>query len=96
MTPERFGNLTKHKIWRRIECEALEEFFVGVNNLLSLEELVFGECRALKMVPESFGKVTKRKIWRMIECEAVEEFPVAVSNLFLSEVLNFGGCRALK
>jgi hypothetical protein len=43
------------------ECEALEEFPVGVSNLVALEELHFGTCRALKRIPESFANLTKLK-----------------------------------
>ena len=78
------------------ECEALEEFHVGVSNLLALEELHFARRRALKMIPESLEKVTKLKVLRMFECEALEEFHVGVSNLLALVELDFARCRALK
>jgi Leucine-rich repeat (LRR) protein len=74
----------------------LEEFPVGVSNLVALEELHFGACRTLKAIPESFGNLTKLKMLRMYECEALEEFPVGVSNLVALEELHFGACRTLK
>lgn len=61
---------------RKIECEALKEFLVGVNNLLLLGDLDFVGCRTLKMRAERFGKLTKHKILLMIKCEALEEFCV--------------------
>ena len=72
------------------ECEALEEFPLGVSNLLALEELHFATCQALKTIPESFGTLTKLKILCMYECEALEEFPLGVGNLIVLEELNFG------
>ena len=56
------------------ECEALEEFPLGVGNLLALEELSFGACWALKTIPESFGNLTKLKMLGMFKCEALEKF----------------------
>jgi len=37
--PESFAKLTKLKELSMFECEALEEFPVGVSNLVALEEL---------------------------------------------------------
>jgi hypothetical protein len=42
-------------------CEALEEFPVGVSNLVALEDLNFATCGALKRIPESFANLTKLK-----------------------------------
>jgi hypothetical protein len=66
----------------------LEEFPVGVSNLVALEELHFATCRALRTIPESFAKLTKLNELSMFECEALEEFPVGVSNLVALEELN--------
>src|ERR1700738_955009 len=73
--------LDKLKMKGMLECEALEEFPVGVSNLEALEEPDFGTCRELKMIPESFGNFTKLKIVLMLECGGLEEFPVGVRNL---------------
>ena len=54
---------------------------MGVSNLLALEELNLGTCRALKMIPESIGNRTKLKMLRMFECQTLEELPVGLSNL---------------
>jgi hypothetical protein len=62
-------------------CEALEEFPIGVSNLLALEELHFAECGSLKMISESLGNLQKLKILRMWGCEALEEYPLGVINL---------------
>jgi hypothetical protein len=72
------------------ECEALEEFPVGVSNLVALEELHLGRCRALKMILESFANLTKLKILCRFECEALEEYHVGVSYLVVLEELNVG------
>ena len=69
---EGFGDLTKSKIMRMFECEALEDFLVGLSNLVSLEVLYFGTWWALKTIPECFGDLTKLKTFRMFECEALE------------------------
>ena len=78
------------------ECEALEDFPLGVSNLVALEELHFARCRALKRIPESFGTLTNLKLLHMFGCEGLEEFHVGVSNLIALEYLDFATCRALK
>ena len=58
------------------ECEALEEFPLGVSNLIALEELNFAGCRILKGIPESFGTLEKLKILRRSESEPLGVFHV--------------------
>ena len=58
-----FGNLTKFNVLRMFESEHLEEFRLGVSNLLVLEELDFARCRALKSTPESSGNLQNSKYY---------------------------------
>jgi hypothetical protein len=48
---------------RIFECEALEEFPVGVSNLVALEELYIARCRALER---------PGKLWQLDETENIE------------------------
>ena len=71
--PKKLCQLDETKNTRTFECEALEEFPVGVSNLVALEELHFAKCRALTRILENFANLTKLKILRMFECEALKE-----------------------
>ena len=83
--PESFGNLTKLKVLSMFECEALEDFPLGVSNLSALEKLNFARCRALKTIPKSFCNLKGLKMLRMFECGALEELHVGVTNLLALE-----------
>ena len=51
--------LDKLKILRTFECVSLEEFPLGVSNLVAPQELDFGRCWASKSMQISFGNLTK-------------------------------------
>jgi hypothetical protein len=77
-------------------CEALEEFPLGVSNLLALEELDFARCRSLEMISECLGNLQKLKILHMWGCEALEEYPFGVTNLLALENINYNRCTSLR
>ena len=78
------------------KCEALEEFPLGVSNLLVFEELNFARCWTLKTILESFGNLTKFKILLMFECVVLEEFALGISNTLALEELDLASYQALK
>ena len=51
------------------ECEALEEFPLGLGNLCALEELDISKCMSLRRIPVGFGRLTSLKKLIMEECE---------------------------
>ena len=89
---EGFGTLTCLRILCIWECEALEVFPSGLNNLMALEELDFSYYQALKDMPEGFGTLTCLKKLMMWEHDALEVFPSGLSNLIALEKLDFSKC----
>jgi Leucine-rich repeat (LRR) protein len=94
--PEGLGGLTCLKKLYMNDCEALEEFPLGICTLKALEDLQLEGCKSLKTIPEGLGGLTCLKKLYMYDCEALEEFPSGIRTLKALEDLQFNGCKSLR